>query len=67
MACKTIHAAEPNFPANLFTREEDTVEASNPDWTALSCCSYGSYGAAIDVTWETEVDEEPVVINDTSC
>ena len=57
MACRTIHAAEPNFPANLFTVEEDTVEASNSDWIALSCCSYGSYGAAIDVTLETEDDE----------
>ena len=57
MACRTIHAAEPNFPANLFTLEEDTVEASNRDRTALSCCSYGSYGAAIDVTLEAADDE----------
>ena len=57
MACRTIHAGEPNFPANLFTVEEDAVEASNSDWIAFSCCSYGSYGAAIDVTLETEDDE----------
>ena len=67
MACKTIHAAEPNFPANLFTSEEDTAEANNSNRIALSCCSYGSYSAASDVIWETEIDEEPAVINDTSC
>ena len=57
MACQTIHAAEPDFPANLFTPEEDTAEIGDSNWIALSCCSYGSYGAAIDVIWETEVDE----------
>ena len=70
MACKTIHAAETNLPTNLFTIEEDTedtTEASDFNWIPLSCCSYGSYAAAIDVIWETEIDEEPAVINDTSC
>ena len=57
MACQTIHTAEPNFPANLFTLEEDTTEPSDSNWIALSCCSYGSYSAALDVIWETEVDE----------
>ena len=57
MACQIIQDAEPNFPANLFTLEEDTVEASNSDWIALSCCSYGTYAAAIDFDWETEIDE----------
>ena len=57
MACQTIQAAEFNFPANLFTLEEDAAEASNSDWNALSCCSYGSYGAASDVTLEAEDDE----------
>ena len=57
MACKTIHAAEPNFPANLFTPEEDTTEASNSNRISLSCCSYGSYAAASDFDWETEDDE----------
>ena len=57
MACQIIQDAEPNFPANLFTLEEDTVEASNSDWIALSCCSYGSYAAAIYFDWETEIDE----------
>ena len=57
MACQIIQDAEPNFPANLFTLEGGTVEASNSDWIALSCCSYGSYAAAIDIIWETEDDE----------
>ena len=57
MACKTIHAAEFNFPANLSTPEEDMTEASDSNWIALSCCSYGSYSAALDVIWETEDDE----------
>ena len=51
MACQTIHTAEPNFPANLFTLEEDTTEPSDSNWIALSCCSYGSYAAASDVIW----------------
>ena len=58
MACKIINAAETNFPANLFTLEEDAVEANNSNWIALSCCSYGSYAAAIDVTLETELETE---------
>ena len=57
MACKTIHAAELNFPANFFAPEEDTTEASDVHWIAMSCCSYGSYAAASDVIWETEDDE----------
>ena len=61
MAFQTIHAAEPNFPANLFTpeedTEEDTTEVSNSNWLPLSCCSYGSYSAAINSIWETDVDE----------
>ena len=57
MACQIIQDAEPNFPANLFTLEEDTAEASNSDWIALSCCSYSTYAAAIYFDWETEIDE----------
>ena len=60
MACKTIHAAETNLPTNLFTTEEDTedtAEAGASNWLSLSCCSYGSYAAAIDIIWETEDDE----------
>ena len=60
MACKTVHAAETNLPTNLFTPEEDTgdkIEASDFNWLPLSCCSYGSYAAAIDIIWETEDDE----------
>ena len=57
MTCKTIHAAETNLPTNLFTIEEDTTEASDFNWIPLSCCSYGSYAAAIDIIWETEDDE----------
>ena len=57
MACQIIQDAEFNFPATLFTVEEDAAEASNSDWIALSCCSYGTYAAASDVIWETEDDE----------
>ncbi len=60
MACKTIHAAETNLPTNLFTIEEDTDDTTEPsdfNWLPLSCCSYGSYAAAIDIIWETEDDE----------
>ena len=57
MVCQIIQDAESNFPANFFTLEEDTAEASNSDWIVLSCCSYGIYAAAIDVIWETEDDE----------
>jgi hypothetical protein len=60
MVCKTIHAADPNFPANLFKSEEDTedtTEASNSNRIPLSCCSYGTYAAAIYFDWETEIDE----------
>ncbi len=60
MACKTIHAAETNLPTNLSTTEEDTedtTEASDFTWLPLMCCSYGSYAAASDLSWETEDDE----------
>ena len=60
MACKTIHAAETNLPTNFSMTEEDaedTTEVSDFNWLALSCCSYGSYAAAIDFIWETEDDE----------
>ena len=57
MACQIIQDAEFNFPVTLFTLEEDAVEASNSEWIALSCCSYGTYAAASDVIWETEDDE----------
>ena len=60
MVFEIIQDAEFNFPANLFTPEEDTedtAEASNSNWIALSCCSYGMYAAALAVIWETEDDE----------
>ena len=61
MACKTINAAEPNFPVNLFTSEEnieeDTAEIGDSNWIPLSCCSYGTYPIVIDLIWETEDDE----------
>ena len=61
MACKTINAAESNFPVNLFTSEEDmeedTAEIDDSNWIPLMCCSYGTYPIAIDSIWETEDDE----------
>ena len=61
MACKTINAAEPNFPVNLFTSEEDmeadTTEIGDSNWIPLMCCSYGTYPIVIDSIWEAEDDE----------
>ena len=60
MVCQIIQDAESNFPANFFTLEEDTedtAEASNFNWIALSCCSYGMYAAAIDAIREIKDDE----------
>ena len=61
MACKIINAAEPNFPVNLFTSEEDmeedTAEIGDSNWIPLMCCSYGSYAFSIDSIWEDEEDE----------
>ena len=61
MEFQTITAAEPNFPVNLFTSEEDmeedTAEIGASNWIPLSCCSYGTYPIAIDSIWEVEEDE----------
>lgn len=56
MVFQTIHAAEPNFPANLFALEEDTAETSNSDWIALNRCAYAAQAFSIDPIWETDVD-----------
>ena len=42
MAFQTIHTAESNFLANLFTLEEGTAETSNSNWLPINCCDYGS-------------------------
>ena len=61
MACKTIHAAETNLLTHLFTTEEDTEDTRQKPGILIGfpscCCSYGSYGAASDIIWETEDDE----------
>ena len=57
MILQTIDTAEPNFPVNFFTPEEDTAETSNSDWLALICCTYAVYEQSIDPTWQTDVDE----------
>lgn len=54
---QTIDTAEPNFPENLFTPEEDSAETGESDWLALTCCSYQFYFTRIDSIWETDVDE----------
>ena len=57
MILRTIDTAEPNFPVNLFTPEEDTTETDNSNWLAINCCDYAYYDHTIDLTWETDVDE----------
>ena len=54
---QTIDTAEPNFPVNLFTPEEDTAETRNSNWFAINCCGYQVYPISIDSIWETDVDE----------
>ena len=54
---QTIDTAEPNFPVDLFTPEEDTAETGETDWLAITCCGYTSYPHLIDSIWETDVDE----------
>ena len=54
---QTIDTAEPNFPVNLFTPEEDTAETDGSDWLALSCCTYSFWPIIPDSIWETDVDE----------
>ncbi len=54
---QTIDTAEPNFPVNLFTPEEDTSETGNYDWLIRNCCSYAFPRISIDSIWETDVDE----------
>ena len=58
MACQIIQDAEPNFPANLFTLEEDTVEASvTPIGLPSAAVVTALMLLAIDFDWETEIDE----------
>ena len=57
MILQTIDTAEPNFPVDLFTSEEDTAETGESDWLALTCCSYWLHPISIDSIWETDVDE----------
>ena len=54
---QTIDTAEPNFPVNLFTPEEDTSETGESGSFAIHCCSYQYYYTTIDSIWETEADE----------
>ena len=54
---QTIDTAEPSFPANLFTPEEDIPETGESDWLAITCCSYIISPLAIDSIWETDADE----------
>ena len=61
MTFQIINTADPNFPVNLFTSEEDmeedTAEIGDSNWIALSCCSYGTYPIAIDSIWEADLEE----------
>ena len=58
MILQTIDTAEPDFPVNLFTPEEDTAEVDDSsDWLALSCCTYVVFPITIDSIWETDADE----------
>ena len=57
MILQTIDTAEPNFPVDLFTPEEDTAETGESDWLAITCCSYVISPLGIDSIWETDTDE----------
>lgn len=57
MILQTIDTADPNFPVDLFTSEEETAETGESDWLALICCSYAFPLTTIDSIWETDVDE----------
>ena len=57
MTIETIDSPNPNFPANIFTPDEDTADDSNSEWIAISCCAYSSYIIAIDSIWVTDADE----------
>ena len=57
MILRTIDTAEPNFPVDLFTPEEDTAEIGESDWLAITCCSYITWYQGLDSIWETDVDE----------
>lgn len=57
MTLQTIDTAEPNFPVNLFTPEEDTVETSDSDWLVLTCCGYAHVPYTIDPIREPYIDE----------
>ena len=58
MILQTIDTAEPNFPVNLFTPEEDTAETGESDWLAITCCDYIVWhDYRFDSIWETDVDE----------
>ena len=57
MILQTIDTAETNFPANIFTPEEDTPETGESDRLAITCCTYIVWRHALDSIWETDVDE----------
>ena len=57
MILQTIDTAEPNFPVNLFTPEEDTAETDNSNWLALTCCDYSVHPYLIDFILEIDVDD----------
>ena len=54
---QTIDTAEPNFPVNLFTAEEDTAEIDNSNCLAINCCDYAHYNESIHPIGQTDVDE----------
>ena len=59
MTVQTIDAAESNFPVNLFTLDETTAGANDPNWVGINCCGYSSYPYSIDSIWETdEIDAD---------
>ena len=57
MKFEMIDDPEPNFPVNIFTPDEDTVEVNDSNRIAISCCMYVIWPLSIDSISETDADE----------
>ena len=57
MKFEMIDDPNPNFPVNIFTPDEDTVEVNASNRIAISCCMYVIWPLSIDSISETDADE----------
>ena len=57
MTFEVIDSPDPNFPVNIFTPEEDTVEVNHSNRIAISCCDYVIWSLFMDSICETDADE----------